>query len=113
MGTRAREPYPRSPQSPLPMERLSCGRSLQRLRPLSPSQRSLRGLLPRSTKSPFPCHRYGGSESVAFPNGHAAWSKADAFLADVPHQDCPDGAWHDGKIEGAGSWNVVTACPTW
>jgi prepilin-type N-terminal cleavage/methylation domain-containing protein/prepilin-type processing-associated H-X9-DG protein len=57
--------------------------------------------------------RHLGGSNFGFADGHAKWFLADAFLADVPHQDCPDGAWHEGTIEGAGSYDNIVACPTW
>jgi prepilin-type N-terminal cleavage/methylation domain-containing protein/prepilin-type processing-associated H-X9-DG protein len=57
--------------------------------------------------------RHLGGSNFGFADGHAKWYSAEAFLSDVPHQDCPDGAWHDGKIEGAGSWSNVTGCTSW
>jgi prepilin-type N-terminal cleavage/methylation domain-containing protein/prepilin-type processing-associated H-X9-DG protein len=57
--------------------------------------------------------RHLGGVNMGFADGHAAWYSADAFLNEVPHQDCPGGAWHDGTIQGVGSFDMITACPTW
>jgi prepilin-type processing-associated H-X9-DG protein len=57
--------------------------------------------------------RHLGGSNFGFADGHAAWWQAEAFLNEAPHQDCPNGTWHDGTIAGAGSYNYVVACPNW
>ncbi len=59
--------------------------------------------------------RHLGGGNYGFADGHAAWWNANAFLAEVPHQDCPcEGRpYHPGTIEGADCYANVVACPDW
>jgi prepilin-type processing-associated H-X9-DG protein len=59
--------------------------------------------------------RHLGGSNFGFADGHASWWNADAFMAEVPHQDCPcEGRpYHPGTIEGAGCYGYVVACPDW
>jgi prepilin-type N-terminal cleavage/methylation domain-containing protein/prepilin-type processing-associated H-X9-DG protein len=66
-----------------------------------------------SYRSKYTRHMGGGN--YGFADGHAAWWKADAFLAEVPHQDCScEGRpYHPGTIEGAGCYSNLVYCPDW
>jgi len=59
--------------------------------------------------------RHLGGSNFGFADGHAAWWKAEAYLAEVPHQDCPcEGRpYYPGTLEGTGCYANLVACPDW
>jgi prepilin-type N-terminal cleavage/methylation domain-containing protein/prepilin-type processing-associated H-X9-DG protein len=61
--------------------------------------------------------RHMGGINLGFADGHAKWWDSEAFADKVPHSDCDGGAgtevWHDGTIEGVGSWERLVYCPDW